>query len=891
MANWTTLKAAINNVIKTNNNQEITGAVLQNTLNSIVNAVGKNATFAGIATPSTNPGAPDGPVFYLASEAGTYSNFNGISIEDGINILLWDGSKWVTSNVYTIMKEIKRGDFIFTYINDTYENDIQQNECVNKSVKCLLFTIYPEENEVFVVSYYSKLGNGAQFQLNVTAYNVVNYSTRNIISGVTFKFDKLNELHPSQNDDTVIGYIYASSSDFTVTVANSGQGLARMPWCNSNCFNRNIQTIPLELRFQELEEMINAKADTEQLFNSDLIEAGDSIKLGYANSAIKELYLLNNTEENVRVVLTYLSKLSGGNYQVGLTLYNTNTKSDTVLADTTGLSYQPNQVTPLYNNQTDREIVGYIIISDADYEGMVANQGEGYKRLPYCGDMCFELSANPEIMFYLNNDTLKTDIIGQVSENYVGKSYIALSEGRYNSDITKQGYVNSCLKALYLQTKPAENERYVITYLGKLNDKFQLGITKYNISDSSTEEIANTTGLTYEWDKVVPLYNNSTKGNVVGYVYASLSDYKGAVANQGEGYARLPYCSDMCFDYLNQPLINNFFIEQDISNIEQTQKKTIVIWGDSITWGSAATADNLCYSGILQKLINENEYNADVINCGVGGENFQNILVRQGAFGFYLADDITIPKLSSEKVAIQTITNYITNEKFKNTWFGNESNFALLLQGETGRNNRDIKTVNPVIVRGVECTMTIDGTQRDATLYLNANKDMDVPLLVKAGTYLYLQGSRIKSDVSIFSIGTNDGWTVKTDSEFDANKSAENYISMIDLAVEKANTNKFIVCSPYGGTALRKAGVEGLKVLEQALAKRYGNRHFNWRKYLIEYGLSDAGISPSDQDTEDISAGKCPTSLLSDGLHPNDAGHKVLGEELYRIMIGLKYLD
>ena len=83
MANWTTLKAAIANVIKTNGNQEITGAVLQNTLNSIVNAVGENATFAGVATPSTNPGVPDGPVFYLASQIGAYSNFNGLSVNIG----------------------------------------------------------------------------------------------------------------------------------------------------------------------------------------------------------------------------------------------------------------------------------------------------------------------------------------------------------------------------------------------------------------------------------------------------------------------------------------------------------------------------------------------------------------------------------------------------------------------------------------------------------------------------------------------------------------------------------------------------------------------------------------------------------------------------------------
>lgn len=64
-------------VIKTNGNREITGALLQNTLVSIVNSLGGNATFAGVATPETSPGTFDGPVFYIASEAGTYPNFSG----------------------------------------------------------------------------------------------------------------------------------------------------------------------------------------------------------------------------------------------------------------------------------------------------------------------------------------------------------------------------------------------------------------------------------------------------------------------------------------------------------------------------------------------------------------------------------------------------------------------------------------------------------------------------------------------------------------------------------------------------------------------------------------------------------------------------------------------
>lgn len=94
MANWTTLKKAIASVIKTNGNQEITGAVLQSTLNSIVNAVGENATFAGVATPSTNPGTPDGPVFYLAVEPGTYSNFGAIVPKGSIGIICNTSGDW-----------------------------------------------------------------------------------------------------------------------------------------------------------------------------------------------------------------------------------------------------------------------------------------------------------------------------------------------------------------------------------------------------------------------------------------------------------------------------------------------------------------------------------------------------------------------------------------------------------------------------------------------------------------------------------------------------------------------------------------------------------------------------------------------------------------------------
>lgn len=109
MANWTILKKAIASVIKTNDNQEITGQLLQNTLNNIITNVGENATFAGIATPTTNPGTPDGPVFYITTTAGSYSNFGSLEVpKREIAILQWNNGTW-TKNAIKPMAEFESG--------------------------------------------------------------------------------------------------------------------------------------------------------------------------------------------------------------------------------------------------------------------------------------------------------------------------------------------------------------------------------------------------------------------------------------------------------------------------------------------------------------------------------------------------------------------------------------------------------------------------------------------------------------------------------------------------------------------------------------------------------------------------------------------------------------
>lgn len=93
MANYANIKATIDTQIKQNGNEEITGPVLNSVLNAMVTTIGAGYQYAGVATPSTNPGSPDNRVFYIAATAGTYTNMGGLVVSDGeVAILKYNGT-------------------------------------------------------------------------------------------------------------------------------------------------------------------------------------------------------------------------------------------------------------------------------------------------------------------------------------------------------------------------------------------------------------------------------------------------------------------------------------------------------------------------------------------------------------------------------------------------------------------------------------------------------------------------------------------------------------------------------------------------------------------------------------------------------------------------------
>lgn len=117
MSNYNNLKTAIQQVIKQNGKQEITGDILQSTLLAMVNSIGENYQYVGIATPELDPGSPDQNVMYITSQNGVYANFNNLQVENEIAVLTFNG-EWAKQTIYSL----ETINDVRSRASQTYEN-------------------------------------------------------------------------------------------------------------------------------------------------------------------------------------------------------------------------------------------------------------------------------------------------------------------------------------------------------------------------------------------------------------------------------------------------------------------------------------------------------------------------------------------------------------------------------------------------------------------------------------------------------------------------------------------------------------------------------------------------------------------------------------------------
>ena len=121
------IKESIKAVIKENGNYEITGNVLQTVLLSMVDTLGPEYQFLGIATKSTVPVVVEGNSFYITVEVGTYTNFKNsgntaITVNQLGILTSTNGTAWNFTPIFIGVSK-GNGEVFNDYTNNTADGD------------------------------------------------------------------------------------------------------------------------------------------------------------------------------------------------------------------------------------------------------------------------------------------------------------------------------------------------------------------------------------------------------------------------------------------------------------------------------------------------------------------------------------------------------------------------------------------------------------------------------------------------------------------------------------------------------------------------------------------------------------------------------------------------
>lgn len=269
-----------------------------------------------------------------------------------------------------------------------------------------------------------------------------------------------------------------------------------------------------------------------------------------------------------------------------------------------------------------------------------------------------------------------------------------------------------------------------------------------------------------------------------------------------------------------------------------TSGPDIVCWGDSLTAGAGSGTAGGTYPGftggfptVLATLTGRT-----VRNAGVGGENSVTIAARTGATPFLLLPaNGQVPASGDVTVTLLPINGTVP---------------APLLQGNGTPGSGFTGSL-----AGVPGTLS---QSSGVYTFSRTNAGTAVPVTRPVAFRTDFSAAR-RGDIPILWLGQNG--------PSDARSIADDRAVIEHLA---ALHKRWLVISRPTGT----------DAIDQTYHDEFGRRFISVRRYLVDYGLADAGITATTQDTADIAAGNVPTSLRIDGVHGNAAYYNIVAQQV-----------
>lgn len=278
-----------------------------------------------------------------------------------------------------------------------------------------------------------------------------------------------------------------------------------------------------------------------------------------------------------------------------------------------------------------------------------------------------------------------------------------------------------------------------------------------------------------------------------------------------------------------------------IAQYDREELPRIVCWGDSLT----ETDGFVSYPDSLRELTGTR-----VINYGLHSDGTRQIAMREGAIPLYVSECV----IPAEQIPVEV---NISTSKGKVRGF--------LKNGDVG--------INPCKIGNVSGTLQLNG---DSFTFTRSEIGEITP--VSNGTALSTYGAlnRSSDDVVILFSGANDGLLLDE---------INNLITNQRLILDDIGSEEYIVIGPTFAESMSE-----LTDINKKLQEEYGDHFLNAYEYLVNWGLSDAGITPTPQDKADIAADNTPSSLRIDVVHGTPTYYDLLAKQVYRKLMYLGYL-
>lgn len=216
MANYANLLATIAANIYTNNNNEVTAAMVKTTVDQMVASLGAGYQFMDVATPTTTPGNSDVKQFYLASTPGVYTNFldsasNPLSVGDAELAVFVYSTAWEA-------KKISLEGAVLSYMKPYEVDTIPGTNDYNINNPFMLANNIPLTHSGTIRKVKYRTNTGAKFFLIVASLN-----------GTTITAKSVEEITPQGiglNENAV--NLQAGPGDF-LFFSQNGDGVHQAP--------------------------------------------------------------------------------------------------------------------------------------------------------------------------------------------------------------------------------------------------------------------------------------------------------------------------------------------------------------------------------------------------------------------------------------------------------------------------------------------------------------------------------------------------------------------------------------------------------------------------------------------------------------------------------------